>query len=78
MGRKKEFCPLAHWIQKLFGFHALAAVAAVKTAVPRAIPTTVDVIGDNAAEQETPRGREIFRHVILKFQISLSFWSQYF
>jgi len=76
--REEELCPLAHWIQKLFGFHALAAVAAVKSTVPRAIPTTVDVVGDNAAEQETPGGQEIFRHVLSKLQNSLRFWSQCF
>lgn len=42
MGRQN--CVVAQWIQKLFGFHASAAVAAVKATVPRAISTTV---GDN-------------------------------
>lgn len=42
MGRQN--CVVAQWIQKLFGFHASAAVVAVKATVPRAISTTV---GDN-------------------------------
>jgi len=47
-----ELCPIAYWIQKLFGFCALAAVAAVETAAQRAIPTPIEIIRSNAGEQE--------------------------
>lgn len=74
---EEELCPAACWIQKPFGFRALAAVAAVKVMVSRALLTTVDVIWDKAAEQETPWRRDIFRRVLLKHQNSLRFWSRY-
>lgn len=56
---EEELSPVAGWIQEPFGFHALAAAAAFKATVPRAIPTIVDITGDNAAEQEISRGRDL-------------------
>lgn len=56
---EEGLCPVAGWIQKPFGSHAVAAVAAFKATVPRAISTIVDITGDNSAEQEISQGRDL-------------------
>lgn len=61
MGRKS--CLAAHWIRELFGFHASAAVAAVKAPVPRAISTTVgDNQGSFSWSEYSQRKKDLQRH----------------